>query len=76
MGIQTKTMKKRVSFSNAPHTVYIVDNYNRRGMWEHYALDRMRFERRIKAFEAVFKFIKDPSSTKPVNNGVVCGIYD
>ena len=56
--------------------MYIVDNYNRRGMWEHYALDRMRFERRIKAFEAVFKFIKDPSSTKAVNNGVVCGIYD
>ena len=47
MGIQTKTMKKRVSFSKAPHKVYIVDNSNRRGMWQHYALDRARFEGRI-----------------------------
>ena len=46
---------KRVSISNEPPLVYIVDNTDRRGVWEHYALDRIRFQRRVQTFEVLFK---------------------
>ena len=46
---------KRVSISNEPPLVYVVDNTDRRGVWEHYALDRIRFQRRVQTFEVLFK---------------------
>ena len=46
---------KRVSFSSEATLIYIVENTNRHGVWEHYALDRIRFQRRVQAFEDLFK---------------------
>ena len=46
---------KHVSFSKDPHQVYIVDKLNRRGVWENFALDRVRFQRRINTFNTLFK---------------------
>lgn len=46
---------KHVSISSDPPVVHVVDNTNRRGIWEQHALDRTRFRRRVQTFETLFK---------------------
>ena len=35
--------------------MYLVDKSNRRGVWEHFALDRLRFQQRINTFNRLFR---------------------
>ena len=48
-------MKRTVRFA-ADVQVHVIDGEeNRRGVWEQYARDRERFQRRIQAFESAFQ---------------------
>ena len=55
-------MKRSVRFA-ADVKVHMIDGEeNRRGVWEQYARDRERFQRRIQTFESIFQpVIKEQS---------------